>query len=328
MKIPTVARVVQYDRTGGPDVLRLQERTLPPPGDGEAVIEVVTAGINHIDAFIREGRETQWDDPFPRGSGSDFAGIVVATGPGAARCRVGAEVIGHVRAGAQATHLVVGTLSLVARPRVVPWEVAGGLHLAGATAIATLDALRIGAGDTVVISAAAGGVGSIEAQVAKHRGARVIGTCGDRNFDYLRQLGIIPVRYGDGIADRIRSHAPDGVHAFIDNFGQDGSGLAEDLGVPPGRFRSSADRHDLELDLLRDDPESTATGSRLLERVVALAGARAFTLLVSGFYPLERVIEAYADLQRMHARGKVVLGTHPVNPYPITSAREFMESHR
>ena len=109
------------------------------------------------------------------------------------------KVVGHVRAGAQAEYLVVPAANLVAKPKDVTWETAGGLFLAGATALATLDDLRVGAGDTVVVSAAAGGVGSIEAQLARAAGARVIGTCGDRNFDYLRQVGIKPVRYGEGI---------------------------------------------------------------------------------------------------------------------------------
>ena len=119
--------------------------------------------------------------------------------------------------------------------------------------------------------AAAGAVGSVEAQLAKHRGAKVIGTCGDRNFDYLRQLGIKPVRYGDGIVDRIRQAAGGPVTALIDNFGQDGHSIAAELGLPKGRHRSSADRRHTELRLLRDDPESLAYGSKLLERLAQLA---------------------------------------------------------
>jgi NADPH2:quinone reductase len=328
MKIPTTATVVEYDTPGEPDVLVLRERDLRPPGTDEVVVEVVTAGISHIDAFLRAGREQDWGEEFPRRSGSDFAGIVLACGPGVQGWTPGTEVVGHVRSGAQATHLTVSTTALVRRPRTVPWEVAGGLYLAAATALDTLDSLSIGSADTVVISAAAGGVGSVEAQIAAHLGARVIGTCGDRNFDYLRQLGIIPIRYGEGIADRIRKAAPQGVSAFVDNFGQDGRELADELGVPASRFRSSAERRDVELRLLRDDSESMAHGTALLERAVALAARRAFTLLISGFYPLGRVADAYADLQRLHSRGKVVLGTHPVNPFPIIKARDVVESRR
>lgn len=316
----------EYHRNGGVDVLERRTGPLPSPGPGEVLVEVITAGVNHIDGFIRSGREEAWDDePFPRGSGSDFAGIVVA-GDGDGRFRRGDEVIGHVRQGAHASHIVVPVGALVRKPARVTWETAGGLFLAGVTALDTLDDLRVGPGDTVVISAAAGGVGSIEAQVAKHRGARVIGTCGERNFDYLRQLGIRPVTYGDGIEERIRQLAPQGVTALIDNFGQDGRALAEALEVPPSRYRSSADRRETELRLLQDDPESVAHATAQLERLAQLADERAFTLLISGYYPLTEIDSAYDDLQHLHSRGKIVLGTHPVTTYRTLKARDIHEA--
>lgn len=326
-KIPEHAKVVEYDHSGDIDVLELRTLALPAPGPGEVTIEVICAGISHIDGFIRGGEEPDWgDDPWPRRSGSDFAGIVVAVGDGVSGFARGAEVIGHVRSGAHATYLTVPTTALVLKPKGLTWETAGGLYLAGATALDTLDELKIGAGDTVVISAAAGGVGSIEAQLAKHRGATVIGTCGDRNFDYLRQLGIKPVRYGDGIAERIRRVAGGPVTAMIDNFGQDGRELADELGVPAARYRSSADRRDTELRLLSNDPTSVAHGTELLGRLAVLAQARAFTLLISGLYPLDDITEAYADLQKLHSRGKVLLGTHLVNTYRILKARDVHEA--
>lgn len=326
MKKITETRVVEYDEPGAPEVLHLVTKPLAEPGEGQVTVEIVTVGLNHIETFVRSGQETEWDDPFPRQSGSCFAGTVIAVGPGVSGFKVGSDVVGHVRAGAQATYLTVDAARLVPKPRTMTFETAGGLYLAGATALDILDELKIGPDDTVVISAAAGGVGSIEAQIAKHRGARVIGTCGDRNFDYLRQLGIIPVRYGEGIADRIRQKAPDGVTAFIDNFGQDGRELAHELGVPDSRFRSSADRRDRELALLSDEPDAVAHGTEQLKKVVDLADRRAFSVLVSGFYPLDDVAEAYDDLQKLHSRGKVVLATHPVTTRRIVKAREVMES--
>ncbi|MGH1523800.1 NADP-dependent oxidoreductase [Leifsonia sp. L25] len=316
----------EYDRNGGVDVLEKRTRAVRPLGSGEVLVEVVTAGVNHIDGFIRSGREEAWaDEPFPRGSGSDFAGIVV-TGDGDGQFRRGDEVIGHLRQGAHASHVIAPVGALVRKPPRVTWETAGGLFLAGATALDTLDDLRVGPGDTVVISAAAGGVGSIEAQLAKQRGARVIGTCGERNFDYLRQVGIRPVTYGAGIEERIRELAPDGVTVLIDNFGQDGRAIAEALGVPPSRYRSSADRRETELRLLRDDPASVAHATGLLERLARLADERAFTLLISGYYPLSEIGSAYDDLQNMHARGKIVLGTHPVTTYRTLKARDVQEA--
>jgi NADPH:quinone reductase-like Zn-dependent oxidoreductase len=321
------ATVVEYDRTGGADVLEVRTKPLPPPGPGEVTVEIITSGISHIDGFIRSGREDAFaHDPFPRRSGSDFAGIVTAVGEGVGGFRRGMDVIGHLRAGAHASAITVPANVLVKKPRGVSWEAAGGLFLAGATALDILDQVRVGAGDTLVVSAAAGGVGSIEAQIARFRGATVIGTCGDRNFDYLRQLGIKPVLYGPGIAERIRKAAGKPITAMIDNFGQDGRALAEDLEVSPSRYRSSEDRRDTEVRLLQDDPESVAQATSLLERVAQLAEKRAFTLLVSGLYSLTDVAEAYADLGKLHARGKVVLATRPVTTVRTLKARDVWET--
>lgn len=326
-KKPTRTDVFEYDALGNADVLQLRTHDLPSPGPGEVTVEVISAGISHIDGFLRTGRESAWEEDWPRRSGSEFAGVVVARGEGVSTFSVGQDVIGHVSSGAHATYLNVPIAALVRKPREVTWEVAGGLYLAGATALTVLDELRIGADDTVVISAAAGGVGSIEAQVAKHLGAKVIGTCGERNFDYLRQLGIKPVKYGDGLADRIR-RAADGrpITAMIDNFGKDGHELLPELGIPAGRYRSSADRRDIELRLLDSDPEAVASGTDLLRRAAELARVRAFTLLVSGFYPLAEIADAYNDLDKLHSRGKVILATHPVTTARTPNARQIHEA--
>lgn len=326
MKKPQNIRVVEYDRTGGVEVLELREHPVPEPGDGQVLVEVIAAGINHIEAFIRAGREPEVRTPFPRRQGSDFAGIVVAIGPGVAGFRPGADVVGHVSAGAHATHVLVAADALVAKPKALAWEVAGSLYLAGVCALDTLDELRIGAGDTLVVSAAAGGVGSIETQLAKRAGATVIGTCGERNFDYLRQLGIKPVLYGPGIADRIRAVAPGGVTAFIDNFGQDGRALADELGVPSARYRSSEDRRQRELAALDDDPEARERSTRQLARIVTLAAEHAITVLISGFYPLDDIRGAFDDLEKLHARGKIVLGTRPVSPFRVLKARDVADA--
>ncbi|WP_137844710.1 NADP-dependent oxidoreductase [Microbacterium sp. 2FI] len=326
MRVPGQTTVVEYEAFGDAEVLQMRTRDLPRPGPREVTVEVISSGLSHIDGFIRSGSETEWDEEWPRRSGSDFAGVVVARGAEVAGFAVGSDVIGHVSSGAHATYLNVSDRVLVPKPREVTWETAGGLYLAGATALGTLDELRIGAGDTIVVSAAAGGVGSIEAQLAKHRGARVIGTCGERNFDYLRQLGITPVKYGDGLEERIRRAAGRPVTAMIDNFGKDGRDLAAALDVPPHRYRSSDDRRMLELRLLQGDPEAVAFGTDLLVRVTELARLHAFTLLISGLYPLTDIAEAYADLARLHARGKIVVATHPVTTFRTLKARDVHEA--
>lgn len=325
VKKPSETSVIEYDEVGGSDVLQARTRPLRPPEPGEVTVEIIVAGISHIDGFIRTGQEEDWAaEPFPRTSGSDFAGVVIDSAD--ARFPRGVEVVGHVRSGAHTAYLTVSGDALVRKPKHVTWETAGGLYLAGVTALDTLDALHIGGDDTIVISAAAGAVGSIEAQLARHRGAAVIGTCGERNFDYLRQLGITPVKYGPGMIDRIRAAAPRGVTAFIDNFGQDGHDLARELGLPASRYRSSADRRDLELKLLRDDAETVAHGTRQLETLLNLADKQAFSLLISGFYPLGDVALAYADLDKLHSRGKVVLATHPVSTFRYLKARDVADA--
>ena len=326
MRAPTEAFTYRYTHYGDAEVLKRHRYPLPSPGPGEVLVEVISTSINHMDAFLRNGREDTWhDDPWPRASGCDFAGIVRGAGPGVTTFRPGVEVVGHTRTGAHGSHIVVPAAQLVLKPRNLEWEVAGGLFLAGATALDTLDDLRIDGSDTVVISAAAGGVGSIQAQLAKHRGARVIGTCGARNFDYLRQLGITPVSYDDGMAERIQRVAGGPVTAYIDNYGKDGRAVADALGVPDERYRSSADRREVELRLLRDDPESTAHATQVLQRVVDLAAGGAFRLLVSGLYPIDDIVDAFEDLAKLHARGKIVLATRPVTRVRSLRAREIFE---
>jgi NADPH:quinone reductase-like Zn-dependent oxidoreductase len=224
---------------------------------------------------------------------------------------IGADVLGHaVGGGAHATYVVVPASAVVRKPAAMEWEVAGGLYLAGVTATATMQRLRLSAGDVVVITAAAGGVGHIEVQLARAEGATVIGTCSAGNADYLRSLGVIPVVYGEGLEGRIRE-ATRGrdVTAFIDNHGS-AAALATALGVPRSRFVSSADRRALEVRFFiaaGEDREPTA----LLEQLVRLIENRTVRVLVSGFYPLDYVREAFAELELRHARGKVILGMRP-----------------
>jgi len=324
MRRQQTARAVRFHEFGGVDVLQIDEVEMPTAGSGEVVVEVITTGINHIEAFIRAG--TLGDDTpttLPGRQGSDFAGIICEVGHGVTGFRRGDEVLGHVERGAQATHLAVPVENLVKKPAALTWEVAGGLFLAGYVALETLDQLHLGDGDTLVVSAAAGGVGSMEVQLAKAQGVRVIGTCGKRNFDYLRQIGITPVLYGPGIVDRIRAVAPDGVTAYIDNFGQDGQEIADELGVDPGRYRSSEHRRELELAALTvADDESRRHRTAQLERLAGLAGKRTMNVLISGLYPFDDVRYAFDDLERMHARGKIVLGTRPVTAYTMEKARD------
>ncbi|MBF4463061.1 MULTISPECIES: NADP-dependent oxidoreductase [unclassified Rathayibacter] len=324
---PHTSRAVQYSRFGGAEVLEIVEIDRPSPGPGEVLVEVLAAAVNHMEAFIRQGLfDSAHSATFPMRQGTDFSGLVVGRGEGVHDLAVRSEVVGHALVGSHATHIVVPRENLVPKPPSVSWEVGGALFLAGVTAWRALEATRVGPGDTVVVSAAAGGVGGLETQLAMMRGATVIGTCGERNFDYLRQIGVTPIVYGDGLAERIRAAAPRGATVFLDNFGGTNPGLAEELGIIDGRFHSSADRKEIELRAVWPDAETARRDTEILAELVRLVGEQRLRVLISGFYPFDQVRDAFDDLEKRHSRGKIVLGMHPVDPARVTKARDIHEA--
>jgi NADPH:quinone reductase-like Zn-dependent oxidoreductase len=183
------------------------------------------------------------------------------------------------------------------------FEEAAGLPLAGGTALRTLDAVRLAAGGTVLIHAAAGGVGSLAVQIAVARGARVIGTASAHNHDYLRALGAEPVAYGDGLAERVRALAPDGVDAVADFVGGQ---LDVTLAVlaDGGRLASVADpavlAHGGRWVWVRPDGAETA-------RLSALADEGKLRVEVARTFGLDGVAEAFAMSRSGHVRGKLVI---------------------
>jgi NADPH:quinone reductase-like Zn-dependent oxidoreductase len=215
-----VPRAVVFRRYGGPEVLEIVEVVRPKAAVGQFVVRVVAAALNPGEARIREGEfAAQWPAQFPEGQGNDFAGAVAEVGEGTQGFAVGDEVIGFAPRAAHADFVVVGRDSLTAKPAGVSWGQAACIAGVGSTAWAAVEAVDPQPGETVVVSAAAGGVGVLAAQLARHRGARVIGTCGAANFDVLRSLGVEPVLYGRGLDERVAAVAPSGVDAYIDNFG-------------------------------------------------------------------------------------------------------------
>lgn len=308
-------------------MLEIVEVERPRPGRGEVLVEVLAAGVNHMEAFIRQGLfDSDHSAVFPMRQGTDFSGVVVGLGEGVTDLRLRAEVVGHALVGSHATHVVVPRENLVAKPASVSWEVGGALFLAGVAAWRAIEQTHVGSGDTVLVSAAAGGVGSLEIQLAKLRGATVIGTCGERNFDYLRQIGVKPIVYGDGIADRIRAAAPQGVTVFLDNFGGDNAALAEELGIESARFHSSDDRKEIELRAVWPSPETARRDTEILGELVALVRDQKLRVLVSGFYPYGFVQDAFDDLEKRHSRGKIVLGMNPVDAKRVLKARDVHDA--
>ncbi|HEY0816521.1 MAG TPA: NADP-dependent oxidoreductase, partial [Pseudonocardia sp.] len=208
-------RAVRYDGFGGTAVLHIDDVAVPEPAPGEVLVKVAAAGINPGEVNIREGMLAQrFPSTFPSGQGSDLAGTVVELGEGVDQVVLGDEVIGWTDGRAShADFVIVPVGHLTPRPAEVPWEVAGSLFVAGATAWAAVRAVDLHDGDTVVVSAAAGGVGTLAVQLARRSGATVIGLASEANHEWLRTHGVVPVTHGDGVAERIRAAAPEGVDA-------------------------------------------------------------------------------------------------------------------
>lgn len=220
-----MARVVVATGFGGPEVLSVVEEDVGAPGPGEVRIAVRSAGVNPVD-WKRYGGAMGTDAGLPMRLGFEAAGVVAEVGGGGAvgpagPVAVGDEVIAYRIDGAYAEELVVPATAVVPKPVGMSWEAAGGLMLAGATAVHALTATAVAAGETVLVHGAAGGVGSMAVQVAVARGARVIGTASEGHHARLRELGAEPTSYGDGLADRVRALAPEGVDAAIDCVGTD-----------------------------------------------------------------------------------------------------------
>src|SRR5579864_122826 len=199
-------KAVRFERYGMIEVLQVVEVDRPKAGAGQVLVKVKAAGINPGEASLRKGLfASRWPTAFPSGQGSDLAGIVVELGSGVERFAVGDEVLGFTNNRAsQADFVVVEASQLTARPRNVSWEAAGSLFVAGTTAYAAVRAVSLSQGDTVVVSGAAGGVGTIAVQLAVLKGATVLGLASTTHHQWLRDHNVIPIAYGQGVSDRIR----------------------------------------------------------------------------------------------------------------------------
>jgi NADPH:quinone reductase-like Zn-dependent oxidoreductase len=302
-------RAVRFDRYGGVDVLRVVDVERPVPGPRQVLVRIKAAGINPGEAAIREGLlADRFPATFPSGEGSDLAGVVEEVGGAVKNVAVGEDVIGFTDNRASHADLVVVEADhLVPRPAHVRWEQAGALFVAGTTAYATVRAVSLAAGDTVVVSGAAGGVGSIAVQLARNVGARVIGLAGAANHAWLADHGVIPIAYGDGVADRIRAASGGKVDAFIDTFGGGYVELGLELGV-------AADRIDTIIDFaaaakygVKTEGNGAAASAEVLAELAGLIEAGRLEIPIAKVYPLAEVREAYQDLARRHTRGKIVL---------------------
>lgn len=258
--------------------------------------------------MIRKGAFADvWPATFPEGQGNDFSGRVAEVGPGESRFSPGDEVIGFAPRAAQADYVRSASDRLARKPLGLPWEVATVLPAAGSTAFAAVRAVGLKPGETVVVAAAAGGVGVIAAQLALLAGARVIGTASDANAAFLRALGVEPVRYGDGLLERIRSLAPDGIDAYLNDFGAGNVDLAVQLGVAPDRITTIIDGDAAARYGAHTDAQEQANSPAVWQELADLVVAGKLTIPIQAVYPLERVRDAYDQLATRHTQGKIVL---------------------
>lgn len=302
-------RAVQFNKYGDVDVLEVREVADPRAGMGRVLVEVRAAGINPGETSIRAGRmHERFPASFPSGQGSDLAGVVREVGEGVESFAAGDEVLGwSEERSSQAELVAVPADQLTRKPVEVPWEVAGSLFVAGMAGLASVEAVAPREAEAVVVSAAAGGVGSAAVQLASLRGANVIGLASEHNHDWLRSHGAVPVSYGEGEAERIRQAAPEGVDAFIDTFGGGYVQLAIDLGVAPKRINTIIDFTAVErFGVNSQGTHAIATAQRLAELAKLVADGE-MEVPIARVYPLDRVREAYRELERRHTQGKIVL---------------------
>ncbi|HEY4021318.1 MAG TPA: NADP-dependent oxidoreductase [Pseudonocardiaceae bacterium] len=318
-------KAVRFDHYGGVDVLDVREVDDPAATPGRVVVKIRAAGANPGDIYVREGlAEEAWalrarlsgrasDAPqramtFPAGQGTDLAGEIVAVGDGVERWHVGDEVLGW--SSERISHAELAAVPaghLVAKPANMSWEVAGSMYVAPMAALASIEAVSPIPGETVVVSGAAGAVGVVAVQLARHGGAAVIGLTRQTNHAWMRGHGVTPVTYGDGQAARIRSAAGERVDAFIDTYGAGYVDLAHELDVPAKRINTVVDFHAALDGRANMAGTNDAGGTAGLQRLADLVVTGELEIPIAVTYPLTDVRKAYQQVAEQRTLGKIVL---------------------
>jgi NADPH:quinone reductase-like Zn-dependent oxidoreductase len=308
-----MTRTVVAEGYGGPEVLALQDILLPPPGEGQVLVEVRAAGTNPIDYKLYSGDMGRDPAKLPMPIGLEVAGVVVAVAPGAAcytgPLTVGDEVIVTNINGGYSERVIAEAADVGHKPESLSFGQAAGLLLAGGTAWHLLTNTRVGTGDTVLIHGASGGVGLLAVQLAVARGAKVIATASPSRHAQLRGYGAEPVSYGEGLAERVRAIGP--VDAALDLVGTD-EALDTSVELVADRSRIAtiagfARAGELGIAALTgaDGGQEIRDASRV--ELIGLAAAGKLDVTVDKSLPLDEAPEAHRYLQTGHARGKVVL---------------------
>ncbi|MGA9883648.1 MAG: NADP-dependent oxidoreductase [Candidatus Acidiferrales bacterium] len=299
-------KAVRFDKYGGIDVLYVADVPTPEPAAGEVLVRVKAAAINPGESKIREGMfKVMWPATFPSGEGSDFAGIVTSVGPDVVELAAGDEVFGFTdRRASHAEYVTAEAQNLTRKPANVSWEVAGSLAVAGSTAFACVRAVALKSGDTVAVSGAAGGVGSIAVELAKRAGAEVIGIASLSKHDWLVVHGVEPVVHGAGLAEALRKYR---INAFIDTHGAGYVKLAIELGVAPQRINTIIDFAAAKEYGVKSEGGQTAKNVSVLAELARLVASGALEVPIAATFPLSEVRAAFSLLEQGHTHGKIVL---------------------
>ena len=302
-------KAVRFDHYGGVEVLEVREVQQPVPAPGEVLVAVRAAAINPGEIAIREGfLDARFPASFPSGEGTDFAGVVEELGAGVDSFAAGQSVCGwSERRSSHAELVAVPAEQLTPKPDGLAWEVAGSLFVAGMAAYASVQAVAPAPGEVVVVSGAAGGVGSVAVQLAVRAGATVIGLASEGNHAWLRDHGVIAVTYGDGQAERIGAASGGHIDAFIDTFGGGYVDLAVSLGVPVERINTIADFEAIERLGVHGEGTHAVGTSELLAQLAALAADGSVEVPIARTFPLVQVRDAFDELALRKTHGKIVL---------------------
>jgi NADPH:quinone reductase-like Zn-dependent oxidoreductase len=299
---------VQFPTYGTTEVLQTVDAAPLTAGPGQVRLSVHAAGVNPADWKILQGlMRDQIPLHLPAGLGSDVAGVVDQVGAGVTSFHVGDQVLGTPLTPAYAQSALADPAALVPKPDDISWEIAASLPGAGGTAWTALAELGVVSGETLLVHAAAGGVGTFAVQLAVARGARVIGTASEHNHEQLRSFGAIPVLYGPGLAERIRAIAPQGVDAVLDASGRGEIPLSIELAGGPDRILTLVAFDAIDTGIRAHVGGAGANGVRALRDILTLIRDERLRVLISRTYGLTDAAAALDESRAGHVSGKIVL---------------------
>jgi NADPH:quinone reductase len=314
MTFPETGKAVLITRAGGPEVLELREVPVVAPQAGEVLVRVRAAGVNPVDTKIRKG--TRGPIAAPQRIGADAAGEVVAAGDGVA-FRPGDEVIGWGQPGSYAEYVTGPAAKWTAKPAGVSFAQGAALGVPAATAYQCLRSVGLQAGETLLVHAGAGAVGQAAVQFARLWGAEVVATASEANHERLRALGAVPVAYGDGLLERVRAAAPQGIDRVLEAAGTQEAievsvALVEDRTriveiVVPGwaaEYGVTVFSGGLPGSMT---PEVNAIRDEAIPYTARLIADGHFTVELAESFPLAEAARAHELIETGHVRGKIVL---------------------